>query len=206
MLKLSAFTAPLLLAALYGCATSHVMVGQARAPVSPGPSADLLASAGQQICRNRAARYLEPWCVRDYGPRKDERRHGPAKGRSSQARRKRNTTGRSRRPSPLGRSARDTQPHPAIRHLDSAAPPPCTTRRAMASQFTSNLTRRPRVNAICISYAEDCRQLLSRGLVSRHRDGHHEPLSTCDPPHALPSRPQAALTWVAHGGRGRRAT
>jgi hypothetical protein len=35
MLKLSAFIAPLLLAALSGCATSHVMVGQARAPVSP---------------------------------------------------------------------------------------------------------------------------------------------------------------------------
>jgi hypothetical protein len=35
MLKLSAFTAPFLLAALSGCATSHVMVGQARAPISP---------------------------------------------------------------------------------------------------------------------------------------------------------------------------
>jgi hypothetical protein len=35
MLKLSAFTAPLLLAALSGCATSYVMVGQARPPISP---------------------------------------------------------------------------------------------------------------------------------------------------------------------------
>jgi hypothetical protein len=35
MLKLSAFMAPLLLAALSGCATSYVMVGQARPPISP---------------------------------------------------------------------------------------------------------------------------------------------------------------------------
>jgi hypothetical protein len=35
MLKLSTFTAPLLLAALSGCATSYVMVGQARPPISP---------------------------------------------------------------------------------------------------------------------------------------------------------------------------
>ena len=35
MLKLSAFSAPLLLAAISGCATSHVMVGQARPSISP---------------------------------------------------------------------------------------------------------------------------------------------------------------------------
>jgi hypothetical protein len=35
VLKSSAFLAPLLLAALSGCATSYVMVGQARPPISP---------------------------------------------------------------------------------------------------------------------------------------------------------------------------
>lgn len=35
MLKLSAYAAPLLLAALSGCATSYVLVGQTRPPISP---------------------------------------------------------------------------------------------------------------------------------------------------------------------------
>jgi hypothetical protein len=127
MLKSPTFATLIALAALSGCATSYVMVGQARPPISPDQV--------QIYLHPPANKYSEIalW-IRPAGTHLRSRPNVVMERLKTEAA-KLGANGILLKVSatkPADRWARGTRQDPATPHLDSAAPRPSTTRKAAA--------------------------------------------------------------------------